>query len=57
MMKDKNIENYIRLGFALVPCTPKGKRPIESGWQNSKRTTMEDYYRWKQKNPDRDGNR
>ena len=52
MIKDKNIENYIRLGFALVPCTPKGKRPIESGWQNSKWTTMEDYYRWKQKNPD-----
>ena len=52
MIKDKNIENYIRLGFALVPCIPKGKRPIESGWQNSKRTTMEDYYRWIQKNPD-----
>ena len=46
MMKE-NFENYIECGA----CAPKGKKPIESGWQNSKSTTMEDYYRWIQKNP------
>ena len=50
MMKE-NFENYIECGFTLVACAPKGKKPIESGWQNSKSTTMEDYYRWIQKNP------
>ena len=50
MMKE-NVENYIECGFKLVACAPKGKKPIESGWQNSKSTTMEDYYRWIQKNP------
>ncbi|MEI3044835.1 MAG: bifunctional DNA primase/polymerase [Romboutsia timonensis] len=47
----ENFENYIECGFTLVACAPKGKKPIESGWQNSKSTTMEDYYRWIQKNP------
>ena len=50
MMKE-NFENYIECGFTLVACAPKGKKPIESGWQNSKSTTMEDYYRWIQKTP------
>lgn len=50
MMKE-NFENYIECGFTLVACAPKGKKPIESGRQNSKSTTMEDYYRWIQKNP------
>lgn len=50
MMKE-NFENYIECGFTLVACAPKGKKPIESGWQNSKSTTMEDYYRWIQKKP------
>ena len=50
MMKE-NFENYIECGFTLVACAPKGKKPIESGWQNSKSTTMEDDYRWIQKNP------
>ena len=50
MMKE-NFENYIECGFTLVACAPKDKKPIESGWQNSKSTTMEDYYRWIQKNP------
>lgn len=50
MMKE-NFENYIECGFTLVACAPKDKKPIESGWQNSKSTTMEDYYRWIQKTP------
>ncbi|MEG2727434.1 MAG: bifunctional DNA primase/polymerase, partial [Bacilli bacterium] len=47
----ENIENYIMLGYALIPCIPKGKRPIEQGWQNSKPTTKEDYDRWDKKYP------
>ena len=47
----KYIENYIRLGFPLVPCIPRGKKPIEVGWQKSKNTTIDDYYRWYREYP------
>ena len=47
----KYIEKYIESRFTLIPCEPKGKKPIESGWQKGKNTTMEDYYRWNRSYP------